>query len=357
MSDPHATLDHALGLLEAGLSIIPVNTDGPRPKKPHYYGLIGTGYFYEEMRKHPETGVPRMVKIPSWKHFQEKHATAEEVTEWVMRYRVDGFALVTGKISGLVAVDVDLDGLGTLDALGWEPHVHSPSGGAHLYVRHPGFHVKTLKASGIKDDSLRLPVGIDMRGDGGYILLPPTIIKGKGQYVRTGVKRPLRVEDIPEEFQDGERICRLRQVMGLSTAPPPVPPTPQHVPVPLFGMPPALERDFEAEAVLGVRGAYGDRRPPVEPILRRAADRAASGSGRNEAGFWFACQMRDNGYLKHECEMCYPSLVSAFPPCDTKGEFSDYTEREFLDSVRSAYRVAPRDGWKHHPQQHGSFTF
>lgn len=346
MRDLHATLDYALGLLDAGLSIIPVNTSGPRPKKPHYYALIGTGHFYEEDRKHPETGVKRRVKIPSWKKFQTERPIPAEITEWVMQHKVDGFAVVTGEISGLVAIDVDLEGLPTLEKLGWQPHVLSPSGGAHLYVKHPGFYVKTLKASGMKDDALRLPTGIDMRGDGGYILLPPTIIHGKGQYVRTSVRRYLSVEEIPVEFMDGERLCRLREVMGLMQPEEREPELLPYVPLPTFGIPPLSQRDFEAEYELGARAAYADTRPPVEPILRRAAAKAESGSGRNEAGFWFACQMRDNGYARSECEMCYRSLASVFPPCDTKGGFSEYTEREFLDSVRSAYRSAPRNGWK-----------
>lgn len=332
MSDPHATLDYALGLLERGLSIIPVNTSGPRAKKPHFHALHGTGHSYQERRGE------RMVNIPSWKEFQDVRATPDEVMTWVHGYAVDGFAVVTGALSGLVGIDFDMDGMATLAALGWEPHVRTPSGGAHLYVRHPGYRVKTVKASGIKDPALRLPAGVDVRGDGGYILLPPARIHGKGQYVRTAVRGFLSVESIPEVFMDGTRPCALRRVLGFSPLERPDV-TPVLVPAPLFTRP---ERDRQ--------------RVPVEPLLRRAADLAAAGKGRNEAGFWFACQMRDNEYSEHECLSCFPSLVGAFPPCDTKGEISPYREAEFLDSVRSAYRGRRRQVWSA-PQRSGRLTY
>lgn len=325
MSDPHATLNYALGLLERGLSIIPVNTSGTRVKKPHFHALHGTGHSYSEQRGN------RTVNVPSWKEFQHTRATTPEVMEWVLRYRVTGFAMVTGELSGIVGLDFDLDGLATLRALGWAPHVLTPSGGAHVYVRWPGFRVKTVKASGMKDAAMRLPAGVDVRGDGGYILLPPTQVEGGGRYVRTDERKFLNAAAIPETFMDGQRPCRLREVLGLT---PPRPFGEQAAQRPLLALPGAMPSTGNLD------------RPPVQPILEGAADKANQGRGRNEAGFWFACQMRDNGYSQEECQRCYPGLVTLFPPCDTKGEISNYTEGEFLDSVRSAYRARPRQGWR-----------
>ena len=318
MNNPQKVYDQALRFLEAGLSIIPVNTDGSRVKKPHFHALHGTGHSYQEERD------GRMVNVPTWKEFQQTRATEDEVRAWVFGHGVTGFAVVTGEISGIVGIDFDLDGLGTLERLGWRPHVLTPSGGAHVYVKHPGFHVKTMKASGIKDEALKLPAGVDVRGDGGYIVLPPTFIKGKGQYERTAERRFLSLDAIPEVLMDGERACRFRQVLGLVQPEQTPAPTPRHASLPTF--------------------AGGDTRPAVEPILQRT-EQKAWGQGRNEAGFWFACQMRDNGYSEAETLMCYPSLLSVFPDTDSKGNRSPYVEQEFKDSVRSAFRRPARRGW------------
>ncbi|GGM43935.1 bifunctional DNA primase/polymerase [Dactylosporangium sucinum] len=78
-------------------------------------------------------------------------------------------AIRTGAVSGLVVVDIDPGHGGTLDpALMPETAcVVTGSGGWHLYYRHPGTAV--LNSQG------RLAGGIDVRGDGGYVVAPPSI--------------------------------------------------------------------------------------------------------------------------------------------------------------------------------------
>lgn len=86
-----------------------------------------------------------------------------------------GICLVCGARGGLVVVDVDPrhggdDTLASLEA------DHGPldtltvltgSGGTHLYFAHPGFEVPN-------DAGRKLGPGIDVRGDGGQVLAPPT---------------------------------------------------------------------------------------------------------------------------------------------------------------------------------------
>ena len=84
-------------------------------------------------------------------------------------------AVRTGAVSGLVVVDVDPahggdSSLSDLMAAGLVPrtlHVHTGSGGLHLYYRHPGQHIP----------SRPMPnrAGIDIKADGGYVVLPPSI--------------------------------------------------------------------------------------------------------------------------------------------------------------------------------------
>ncbi|MBB5872007.1 hypothetical protein F4553_005386 [Allocatelliglobosispora scoriae] len=86
-------------------------------------------------------------------------------------------AIRTGAPSRLVVVDVDpaAGGGASLVSLierGLCPptrFVRTGSGGLHLYYRHPGPTVRVPCSAGV------LGPGIDVRGDGGYIVAPPSI--------------------------------------------------------------------------------------------------------------------------------------------------------------------------------------
>ncbi len=77
-------------------------------------------------------------------------------------------AVRTGRVSGLLVVDVDPRNGGQLDRALMPPTaaVATGGGGWHLYYRHPG--TRTLTA---------LPdrAGIDLKGDGGYVTAPPSV--------------------------------------------------------------------------------------------------------------------------------------------------------------------------------------
>nr|WP_275402486.1 bifunctional DNA primase/polymerase [Streptomyces sp. SID13031] len=84
-------------------------------------------------------------------------------------------AVRTGAASGLLVIDVDPAhggdrSLSALMAEGLVPrtlHVHSGSGGLHLYYRHPGHDMPSRPMPGRP--------GIDIKADGGYVVLPPSI--------------------------------------------------------------------------------------------------------------------------------------------------------------------------------------
>jgi len=98
------------------------------------------------------------------------------ISDWFMFWPDAEIALATGLESGIVALDVDISetvfGPDSLEALGVSLHpetptAHTPRGGFHLLFRHPGagHYVKTIAG--------RLGPGLDIRGDGGSITLPP----------------------------------------------------------------------------------------------------------------------------------------------------------------------------------------
>jgi hypothetical protein len=89
--------------------------------------------------------------------------------------------LRTGVLSGLVVLDVDgREGEASLRAL-VERHgrfqaawVRTGSGGWHAYLAHPGVEVR----NSVRD----LGDGLDVRGDGGYIVAPPSVHPSGGRY-------------------------------------------------------------------------------------------------------------------------------------------------------------------------------
>jgi hypothetical protein len=87
----------------------------------------------------------------------------------------------------------------------------------------------------------------------------------------------------------------------------------------------------------GTATGNGDGRVSVEILVRRCF---ATGLKRNFGGFWFACQLRDNGYSEAEAK----GALLDYQKAVEKGEH-DYTVREALASLRSAYARPPREPW------------
>ena len=95
---------------------------------------------------------------------------------WSRRPRAN-IGMATGRRSGIVVVDVDLDkgGFETLAALiqqyeEWPttPAVRTGGGGLHVFFRSP-------EDTEIRNDAgKKLGPGLDIRGKGGYVLLPPS---------------------------------------------------------------------------------------------------------------------------------------------------------------------------------------
>ena len=140
-SDCH---DAALDYLARGWSVIPVEPRGKRP-------------------------------LVAWLEFQERQPAAAEVAGWYGRWPEANVAIVTGVVSGLVVLDVDAGHGGAQSLVGLEA-AHGPltrtitaatgGGGRHLYFSHPG---------GIVHNKVGLAPGIDVRGDGGCVIAPPSL--------------------------------------------------------------------------------------------------------------------------------------------------------------------------------------
>lgn len=119
----------------------------------------------------------------SWQPYQRTPASEAEVRAWFQRWPAANVGIVTGAVSGLVVLDVD-PGHGGVASLGELERRHGPlprtleaisgGGGRHLYFAHPGGHVPNRVA---------VAPGIDLRGDGGMIVAPPSVHPSGVPYV------------------------------------------------------------------------------------------------------------------------------------------------------------------------------
>ena len=106
---------------------------------------------------------------------ENERPTEHDVVEWFRRWPDANVGIVTGEISNLIVLDIDPKhgGDATLDRLerGFRPlsstvEAVTGGGGRHLYFAHPG---------GLTRNRAGLAQGIDLRGDGGYVVAPPSI--------------------------------------------------------------------------------------------------------------------------------------------------------------------------------------
>jgi P4 family phage/plasmid primase-like protien len=131
-------LDAALSYCRRGWSVIPLK---PRDKRP---------------------------TIDSWQPYQLRLATEEEISKWWHQNPKANIGLVAGAISGFFVVDADgPEAVQTLSKSGLPPTpaVQTSPGKRHYYSRHPGFPIP---------NAVRIAPGLDIRGDGGYVVAPPS---------------------------------------------------------------------------------------------------------------------------------------------------------------------------------------
>ncbi len=124
--------------------------------------------------------VCRKTKKPyfSWKEYQERLPTEAEIASWFAKWPDTNIAIITGKLSKVIVVDVDGEkGKETarLLALSLSPMCFTGKG-YHIYYKYPdGVDISNFQCR--KD----LP-GIDLRAEGGYVVAPPSIHANGNQY-------------------------------------------------------------------------------------------------------------------------------------------------------------------------------
>lgn len=233
-------------------------------------------------------------KQPLTRHgFHDATTDVDRVRAWWSAAPAANIGMPTGAASGLVVVDVDVHGpangyvaldradrAGLLE--GWELLIHTPSDGLHAY--YPAI-------TGVAQRSWQAAhAGIDFRGDGGYIIIPPS------RRLVDGEQHAYRLEQVTRGIPRGVDAQRLRRFLD----PPPA-------------------------------------RPPIQrkPVADRGVDldRLASWVGRLQEGernhglFWAACTMAEH----------HVPAGQALDVLTTAGGLAGLSVREVTVTVRSAY--------------------
>ena len=108
--------------------------------------------------------------LVSWNKYQKDMPTDKLVRNWWSKWPDANIGIVTGEVSNRSVIDVDSEEGGRVLVRyipeGWvTPMVMTPRGGIHYYCRY-------AKGVGNNAGGIR---GVDFRGDGGYVVAPPSI--------------------------------------------------------------------------------------------------------------------------------------------------------------------------------------
>lgn len=142
----------------------------------------------EYTRKHGWAIIPtknvdgkKVPAIASWKQYQSVKPTVDEIHTWWIENLEYNPALVTGMISGVAVIDFDLTKdtkrftEEALELMGKLPETliaQSGSGGRHYF----------FKTSKVIPSKIGILPGVDIKGEGGYLVLPPSVHSSGNKY-------------------------------------------------------------------------------------------------------------------------------------------------------------------------------
>ena len=230
---------------------------------------------------------------------------------WALHPRAN-IGLATGAVSGIYVLDPDdTDGLENLMMLQQANSILPPTltsltggGGMHHIFQCPSGHWPNTTSG--------LAQNIDTRGDGGYIILPPSTHKSGRAYSWKPFCGPTRVEIAP------------------------LPPWVQSLAQSL------LKNKTETSTPLPTAGFSSSTPPPDfasdgSKWLAQALARAVPGT-RNATGFWLAVQLRDDGMQYSDAL----NVMRKYAAGVAQPSGNSYSAREAETSCREAFSKPPR---------------
>lgn len=256
--------------------------------------------------RYANLGIPVFPCVPGGKQpltpngFHDATSSARVVHQWWQRTPDANIGLPTGARTGILVVDIDVHASGSGFAAferarseglpgHWGWMIRTPSGGVHAY--YPSVPDQEQR-------SWQVPSAhVDFRGDGGYVIAPPSRIEVGGSIRTYDV---IAVTTQPAEPIDA---IKLRQFLEPHR-PKPVAPPP--------GLPPT-----------------GCRPEALARVVARTPE-----GGRNQALFWASCRMAEDGQSR-------ATAVSYLMPA---AQYAGLPDREIESTIDSAFRIATRLG-------------
>lgn len=117
--------------------------------------------------------------LVKWRSEDPASSDLDQINKWFIRWGNTNWGMATGSVSGVFVIDTD-----SKEAYDWvvakgltDTYVVKTGGntpeklsyGYHFYFQHPGADVS------IKNSASELAPKVDVRGDGGYVLIPPSV--------------------------------------------------------------------------------------------------------------------------------------------------------------------------------------
>lgn len=240
-------------------------------------------------------------KIPFKESRGYKEATTDEqrIQTWWTTHPTANIGLATDERSAIIVLDIDMpEGHFSLKELQekYSPlpdtrRVRTANKGLHYYFQYPQDGQTYRNAVGLQGK-----IGVDVRANG-YVVLPPSKLYGRLSYLWANPDTP--IAPLPIWLRD---LLRENQ-------------------------------KHREEYPQGLRFAGS----PGDHWLAQALQRAREGN-RNATGFWLACQLRDDQIPESQAR----SIILTYANLAPEGR-EQYTSKEAIASVRSAYNRPPRE--------------
>jgi hypothetical protein len=261
--------------------------------------------------RYANLGIPVFPCVPGGKQpltpngFHDATSSAPVVHQWWHRNPAANIGLPTGGSTGVLVVDVDVhseaSGFAAFErarsedlAEGWGWMVRTPSGGVHAYYP---------TVPGQEQRCWQIPSAhIDFRGDGGYVIAPPSRVEVAGSI------RTYDVIAVSTQRTGPIDAAKLRD----------------------FLEPPRRSRPFLGPS----RAAKG-----CHPEALAATVAAAPEGGRNRSLFWASCRMVENGLDR-------TTVAGYLLPA---AQHAGLPDREIESTIDSAFRITSRLGPASHP--------
>ena len=121
--------------------------------------------------------------LVQWRPYQERLATEDEIRDWWTKWPDANIGLIAGEVSRIIVIDIDSGRVEDVDETArailkeasTDMIVRTGGGGVHLFYKYPTSGLKVRN----RVDAMS---GVDIRGDGGYVVVPPSVHQSGKRY-------------------------------------------------------------------------------------------------------------------------------------------------------------------------------